>query len=120
MRLRKFLAPLFGLTTALAALPAVGCYGTATVHTSGYYVEDIPPPREEVVVYRPGYLWVHGRWVSNGDRWAWRGGYYERERPNYIYAQGYWERRGRNHVWVDGGWRANGRVVLRDRRGRTR
>jgi hypothetical protein len=37
--------------------------------------------REEVVVARPGYIWVHGHYHRNAGRYEWRGGYYERERP---------------------------------------
>ncbi|MBS1124423.1 MAG: hypothetical protein H6Q90_6651 [Deltaproteobacteria bacterium] len=113
MRLRKLVTSVLVAGTALSSLPALsGCYAT-TYGTSGYVAVDLPPPREEIVVYRPGYVWVHGRWVSRGRSWVWRGGYYERERPNQVFVQGYWEHRGRNHVWVDGGWRRTGRVVIR-------
>jgi hypothetical protein len=111
MGLRKLLASVIALGTL------GGCYGTttATYRTSGYVVAEVPAPREEIVLYRPGYIWVHGRWVQRDGRWAWRGGYYERERPNHIYVQGYWERRGPRRVWVDGGWQTTGRVVVRGR-----
>jgi hypothetical protein len=94
----------------VTALPAMtGCYATESA-----YVVDVPPaPREEVVVYRSGFVWVHGHWTRPGNRWEWRGGFYERERPNAVYVEGRWERRGRGHVWVDGGWRARGRVTVR-------
>jgi hypothetical protein len=85
----------------LAIALATGCTGRA------YVVEDTPPPlREEVVVYRPGYVWIHGNWARDGRRWAWRGGHFERERPNHVYVQGRWERRGPHFVWIEGGWRA--------------
>ncbi len=101
---------LFGLTVAASA-PLAGCYA----ETGAYAVDDAPPAnREEIVVARPGFLWVHGRWARSPDRrWVWRGGYYERERPGYAYTEGRWELRGRSHVWVDGGWHTRGSVVIR-------
>src|ERR1700704_2388936 len=107
--LRKFLAALLASGAALTAIPAMtGCYASE----GAYIVEDTPPPvREEVVTYRPGFIWIHGRWTRPGNRWAGRSGYYERERPSAVYVEGRWERRGRGHVWIDGGWRARGGVV---------
>ncbi|HEY4243040.1 MAG TPA: hypothetical protein VGM88_24670 [Kofleriaceae bacterium] len=81
---------------------AAGCAGTVSVES------DPPPPREEVVVARPGYVFVHGHWDRNGGAWAWRGGHYERERVGSIWIDGTWERRGSRRVWVEGHWRANG------------
>ena len=68
-------------------------------------------------MYRPGFVWIHGTWIRDrGNRWQWRNGYYQRERPGYVYQQGRWERRGRGYVWVDGTWRAQGGVVVREHR----
>jgi hypothetical protein len=112
--LRKMLAALLVAGAALTTVPAMtGCYASG----GAYVVEDTPPPpREEIVTYRPGYVWIHGRWTRPSGHWVWRGGYYERERPNHVYVEGRWERRGRGHVWVDGGWRPRGGVVVRERR----
>jgi len=109
---RDIFAALLIAGTALTTLPAMtGCYATE----GAYIVDDEPPPaREEVVVSRPGYIWIHGRWEHPGNRWLWHGGYYERERPNAVYVEGRWERRGRGHAWVDGGWRARNHVVVRE------
>ena len=109
--LRNMLAALVVAGSAVAALPAMsGCYASG----GAYVVEDAPPaPREEIVVSRPGYVWIHGRWTHPGRNWVWRGGYYERERADQIYVDGRWERRGRGHVWVDGGWRARAHVTVR-------
>ena len=109
--LRKMLAALVVAGAAVAALPAMsGCYASG----GAYIVEDVPPTaREEVVVSRPGFIWIHGRWTHPERTWVWRGGYYERERPNQVYVEGRWERRGRGHVWVDGGWRARAGVSVR-------
>jgi len=109
--LRKILAALVVAGSTIAALPAMsGCYASG----SAYVVEDVPPaPREEIVVSRPGFVWIHGHWTRPGSRWEWRGGYYERERPDQVYVEGRWERRGHGHVWIDGGWRARADVSVR-------
>jgi hypothetical protein len=108
--LRKIFAALL-VTGAAFTVPAMtGCYASE----SAYVVEDVPPPpRQEVVVYRPGFVWVHGHWTHPGRHWVWRSGYYDRVRSNAVYVEGRWERRGRGHVWIDGGWRARGTVVIR-------
>jgi hypothetical protein len=108
---RQLLSSLLIAATAAVAIPAMsGCLAAE----GSYVVEDSPPaPREEVVVSRPGYVWVHGRWTHPGRHWLWQSGRYERERNNQVYVEGRWERRGTGHVWVDGGWRARGGVVLR-------
>jgi hypothetical protein len=109
--LRDMLAALLVAGAALTAPAMTGCYASG----GAYMVEDEPPPvREEVVVSRPGFVWIHGHWDRPGGHWLWRGGYYERERPNQVYVEGRWERRGRGHVWVGGGWRARANVVVRD------
>jgi len=92
-----------------------GCAGTARYEVAEY---DAPPaPREEVVNYRPGYVWIHGNWNRYGDRWSWNNGYYVREHPGYVYEDGYWRRSGRNYVWIQGQWRPRGTVAIRHRRG---
>ena len=102
---RNLLTAVLVSGAALSALPAItGCLA------EGAYVVDEPPPpaREEVVTYRPGFVWIHGRWARPEGRWVWYGGRYERERPHQVYVEGRWERRGHGHVWIDGGWRARG------------
>ena len=103
------------LAGAAAASVASGCAGT----TRGYVVATYdapPPPREESVYYRPGYVWIHGSWNRYGDRWSWHDGYYVRERPGYVYQDGYWRRSGRNYVWIEGRWRPRNTIVIRDHR----
>jgi hypothetical protein len=110
---------------ALVALPSMGCvvHGRASggAYVSGPTVtvveveQEPPPPRHEVVVVRPGFVWISGRWTWSGGRYVWADGYYERERAGYIYAPGRWERRGRGHVWVDGRWNASARVNAGER-----
>lgn len=109
--LRNILAASLVAGAALTVPAMTGCYATG----DAYVVDDAPPvAREEVVVARPGFIWIHGRWDHPNGRWEWRNGYYERERPNMVYVEGRWERRGRGHVWVDGGWRARGTVTVRE------
>jgi hypothetical protein len=101
MRFHKILFAIVTASSAMA-LPALGCYGTG----SAYVAYDEPPaPREEVIVTRPGFIFVHGHWLREGGRWRWHGGYYERERHGYAYREGRWEHHGNRHVWVEGGWR---------------
>ena len=94
----------------IAALLATGCYGSGAAYIA---YDQPPPPREEIVVFRPGFVWVHGQWQRDNDRWRWRSGYYERERPGYVFVEGRWERQGNTYVWIDGAWRGRGHVVIR-------
>ncbi len=99
---------------AAATVPACGSSGTYVVATS--YDEPPPAPREEYVSYRPGYVWVHGKWVRDfNNRWRWQSGYFIRERAGYVYVPGRWELQGRNYIWIEGGWRAQGNIVIRGR-----
>ena len=102
MRFRKILSALI-VAGCASALPALGCYATDSAYVATY--DEPPPPREEVIVTRPGYFWIHGHWGVESGRWRWHGGYYERERPGYSFREGRWERHRNRHVWVEGGWR---------------
>jgi hypothetical protein len=114
-------------TTVLPGLLLAGALGACTVHGTargGFYApaggvvvveqEPPPPPPRRVVVYRPGYVYIEGRYAWNGNRYLWRDGYYERERSGHVYRPGRWQRQGRGHVWVEGRWEAGGST--RDRR----
>ncbi len=109
MRFRKILSALIAASCA-TALPALGCYGTEGAYVS---YDEPPPPQEEVVVNRPGYVYVHGHWGRDGGRWRWNNGYYEHERPGYTYREGRWEHHGIGYRWHGGGWEAHGGVVIR-------
>jgi hypothetical protein len=108
----KLISLLLAGATALGV--GAGCAGEARYVVSDY--DAPPPPREEVVAYRPGYVWIHGTWNRYGDHWAWHDGYYARERPGYVYQDGFWRRDGRNYVSVRGQWRPRGSVVIREHR----
>jgi len=110
---------LIGLLVAGAAALAVptGCMGTTHGYVVATYESPPPAPREEVVYYRQGYVWIHGNWVRDSYAgWRWQNGYYVRERPGYVYNHGRWEQHGRNYVWVEGTWRPRSGVVIRDHR----
>ena len=110
MRLKNFASALLAAAACVSTLPALGCYATTDAYIAD---ESPPPPQDEYVVYRPGFVFIHGHWRHDGGRWAWHRGYYERERPGYVYVEGRWERHGNHHVWVNGSWRSRGGVVVR-------
>jgi hypothetical protein len=106
------------LATTIVSLGA--CAGTV-----GYeYDADVepPPPQQEVIEERPGYVFVHGTWYRHDGRWAWRPGRYERVREGYVYRDGGWARRGNRWHYDEGRWEARrrdddrGNVIIRDHR----
>jgi hypothetical protein len=120
MQLKNILGSL-GLAASLATVG--GCVVRAQGHISEPVAvvevdEEPPPPRAVVVETRPGMIFIEGRWVRDGNRWAWRDGYWERERAGYAWEQGRWDRRGNRHVWVEGRWRAGASAgpAVRDHR----
>ena len=109
---RNILTAVLVSGAALSAVPVMT--GCAAERSYGYVADEPPPPREEIVSYRPGFVWIHGRWTHPSDRWVWQEGRYEADRPNQVYVEGRWERRGNGHVWVDGGWHARSGFVAPD------
>jgi hypothetical protein len=88
----------------IAVLLSIGCYASADY---GAY-DAPPPPREEIVVARPGFVFVHGHWWRDNGSWRWREGTYVRERPGSVWVEGRWDHRGGHRVWVEGYWRHHG------------
>ncbi|WP_458766974.1 hypothetical protein [Cupriavidus basilensis] len=89
---------LLALTT-LAAGAALGLISPAQAqaYPPGYHgsphMRPAPPPPG-----RPGQAWVPGHWSANGGSYAWRGGYWQRERPGHRYVPERWVQSPR------GGW----------------
>ena len=64
-----------------------------------------PPPREEPVELRPGFIWVRGSWQMRGGLWTWKAGRFERARPGQDWIAGHWQLRGDRYHWIEGRWR---------------
>lgn len=113
-RLGKLLVPLL----LVGACAGRGRAVVIANNTTNVRVHDNAPPpaREEVVVYRPGMVWVSGHWDRDGGSWVWKDGYHEAERPGYVYIEGRWQPSARGYVWVDGGWRKREGIAMRERR----
>jgi len=65
---------------------------------------DPPAPREESKPYRPGFVWVKGRWEWKNGKWDWSEGRYEKVRDKKKWVDGKWEKKGGKWVWVEGRW----------------
>ncbi|EHP42566.1 signal peptide protein [Cupriavidus basilensis OR16] len=69
-------------------------------HGSPYMGPAPPPPRYEPrPPGRPGQAWVPGHWNAHGGSYAWRGGYWQRERPGHRYVPERWVQ-GPHGGWV--------------------
>jgi hypothetical protein len=64
-----------------------------------------PPPRREVVVARPGHVWVRGYWGWGRDRYVWRPGRWIAERPGWVWMDGGWGHRRDGWEHREGYWR---------------
>jgi hypothetical protein len=94
---------LVAILVIATAAPLAGCLATGEV--SGEIVEEEPPPpRQEVIEVRPGFVHIEGHWYRRGGKWEWQEGRYERERHGEHWIAGHWDRRGKGHVWVEGHW----------------
>jgi alpha-tubulin suppressor-like RCC1 family protein len=67
----------FVLVLAMAGCVVAGT-GVATTTASGP-TEPAPPPRSELVEPRPGFVFIAGQWIWQGQ-WVWIAGHWERER----------------------------------------
>jgi|GEM_PF-3208212 len=104
-----------GLTAALSLGISLGAAaGCAAPAVQVGPTTSPPPPRQVQVEYRPGYVWIDGRWTWKYDQWVWQPGYWVRDRPGYHYAPGRWENRDGRYVYVQGSWRRGDRPTSRE------
>lgn len=113
LSLRNALLASMMATTALAS----GCV-VEPVHRRPVIVErpvyresvDVVAPQAppvwvvERVRPRPGYVWAHGYWRWNGNRYVAERGHWEPLRAGYRYQHPHWERRGDGWHWRAGVW----------------
>ena len=107
---------LLGLTAIIPLSQLMGCayhehdHGPYRYEREVVVVEELPPPRREVIIERErpsvDYIWIDGHWVRHGDRWEWYGGRWER-RPHResIWVAGHHEHHDHGYVWIEGRWR---------------
>ncbi|WP_307720439.1 hypothetical protein [Massilia atriviolacea] len=77
-----------------------------------------PPPRyERVPRPRAGHVWVPGHWEWRGNRHAWVGGQWMRERAGYVYSQPAWIQRDGHWYMEPARWSRHGEGRDRDRDG---
>jgi hypothetical protein len=71
-------------------------------------VDNDPPPAQAEVVGvapGPGFIWIGGYYHWYGNRWAWRGGHYERPPHNgAVWVRPRYAFRGNRRVYVRGYW----------------
>ena len=113
-----------GLGAALAggALTTGGCVVRAHGGVRGevYEADEAPPPpREEHVEVRAGYVWVRGHWARRAHRWDWVNGHWQADRSGYAWQAGHWQRQGHQYAWVPGRWVAVGSATVEVRDHRT-
>lgn len=118
MSLRRLLSALALSAAVASSVPACVVSGTARVRGTVAYSQP-PPPRDEYVETRPGFVWIQGRWDWQSNQWVWVDGRWERERRGYRYDRGQWVQRGSSWHWVEGNWVAvgtndGGNVIVTD------
>jgi hypothetical protein len=63
-----------------------------------------PPPRDERVEARAGFVWARGHHEWRGGQYEWVPGHWERQRERRRWSDGRWEQRGNVWLYVEGGW----------------
>jgi len=63
-----------------------------------------PPPRDERLENRPGFVYVRGHWDWRDKNWAWIDGHWEKERSGKKWRESRWEQREGAWVLIDGEW----------------
>lgn len=107
MNLKRILGTLGLATVAALAAPACIVTGTAGMRGTVAYSQP-PPPQEEPIEQRAGYVWIRGRWDYQNGQWVWLNGRWEMDRSGYRYNEGQWVQRGSSWHWVEGQWVAVG------------
>jgi hypothetical protein len=100
---------LLAAATAVAAFAA--CNGDYYTSSTFAYTQP-PPPRDELVSYRPGYVYVHGHWLREPGGWRFEPGYYMPEKPGLMWVDGHWAQQNGQYVWIDGGWYRRGATTI--------
>ncbi len=70
-----------------------------------YYPEPPAPPNVAPgVAPGPDMIYVPGYWMWNGDRYAWRAGYWNRARQGYLYVPSHYRWTPSGYVFIGGYW----------------
>jgi hypothetical protein len=70
-----------------------------------YYPEPPAPPAVAPgVAPGPDMFYVPGYWMWNGDRYAWRAGYWNRARAGYVYVPSHYRWSPSGYVFIAGYW----------------
>lgn len=69
--------------------------------------QEPPPPQVEVIGFAPapGYFWISGVWLWEGNRHVWRPGHWEPQRNGQVYVPHQWARVGASWQLSGGLWR---------------
>ena len=111
-----------GGLAALAAAGAMMRLPASAQTSINLQIGTPPPPVRYAVMPQPrrGYVWVPGHWEWRGNRHVWKAGYYLAARPGYYYQQPTWVQEGNRWAYRGGGWNRGHRDRdhdgIRDRR----
>lgn len=69
--------------------------------------QEPPPPQREVIGFAPapGYFWISGIWLWEGNRHVWHPGRWEPQRNGQTYVPHQWTRAGNAWQLSGGHWR---------------
>jgi len=65
-----------------------------------------PPPRDERLEVKPGFVFLKGHWDWDNGEWTWVAGRWERERAGSRWREDRWDQRNGEWILVGGGWEA--------------
>jgi hypothetical protein len=92
----------------VGAMAAIAAMAMPTSGLARKVVVDVevapPPPREEVVVTRAGYVWAPGYWHWDRGHHVWVKGHLVRERRGYHWTAHRWEERDKRWHFEAGHW----------------